>query len=120
MSAYCGIRPSEPEPELTESPDILSMKHSYRRPTSRDQSFGGGKALGPVAFAALNEDPGDLESGHFSQFPNGEIGICRVDCGVVKKPSASMLVATLCGSRGHICDNIGSAFDSKRKLYSNP
>mmetsp|Transcript_46357 Transcript_46357/g.96972 ORF Transcript_46357/g.96972 Transcript_46357/m.96972 type:complete len:261 (-) Transcript_46357:1114-1896(-) len=39
------------------------------------QSLGVGKALGPVAFAALTADPGDFESGHFSQLPRGEIGI---------------------------------------------
>ena len=49
-----------------------------RPPASEDtigfQSFGGGKAFGPVAFAALTDEPGDLESGHFSQVPSGDIG----------------------------------------------
>jgi hypothetical protein len=39
------------------------------------QSLGVGKAFGPVAFAALTAEPGDFESGHFSQLPSGEIGI---------------------------------------------
>ena len=39
------------------------------------QSLGVGKAFGPVALAALTAEPGDFESGHFSQLPRGEIGI---------------------------------------------
>jgi hypothetical protein len=57
------------------APIASSRREGTQRAPALSQSFGVGKALGPVAFAALTAEPGDFESGHFSQLPRGEIGI---------------------------------------------